>query len=232
MTFAKRVAPVLPLLVLAAGPLGAQGKEDPFAAYHAALLRATGFQLQLVGAPLSSSSPEAPPAGASNAPSQQESMLHRITPARLAAAREKLWALGVDAARVFVEEGVPEQLLVVAEVESAFNPRALSPKGARGLWQFMPETARRYGLRVDHHVDERLDVARSTRAAARYLRDLHLLFGDWQLALAAYNAGESRVAAAINQSGSRDFAETSTLLPVETRVYASRVLGFGLPALR
>jgi membrane-bound lytic murein transglycosylase D len=134
-------------------------------------------------------------------------------------------ALGVDAARVFAEEGVPPQLLVVAEVESGFDPFALSVKGARGLWQFMPETARRYGLRVDERMDERLHVARSTRAAARYLRDLHLLFGDWQLALAAYNAGEQRVASALERAGSRAFADWAALLSKETRLYVPAVLG-------
>ena len=78
----------------------------------------------------------------------------------------------------------------------------------------MPETARRYGLRVDKRMDERLHAARSTRAAARYLRDLYLLFGDWQLALAAYNAGEQRIAAAIDRAGSRTFADLARMLPI------------------
>ncbi len=210
---------LLPVLSAAA-----QSHADPFAARHGDLLRAANFHLEYAGRPLATDAPRNAPEFAFAPPAKLDTFSF-ISPDRVAAAREKLRALGVDAARVFAEEGVPEQLLVIAEVESAFNPRALSPKGARGLWQFMPETARRYGLRVDRHVDERLHVARSTRAAARYLHDLYLLFGDWQLALAAYNAGESRVAAAIDQSGSRSFAQTSTLLPAETQVYASRVLG-------
>jgi membrane-bound lytic murein transglycosylase D len=110
-------------------------------------------------------------------------------------------------------------------VESAFDPRALSSKGARGLWQFMPETARRYGLRVDKYMDERLHVVRSTRAAARYMRDLHLLFGDWQLALAAYNAGEQRITAAIERAAGRSFSGLAHVLPEETRLFVPAVLG-------
>jgi hypothetical protein len=115
----------------------------------------------------------------------------------------------------------------VARVESGFNPSALSPKGALGMFQFMPGTARRFGLRVDGRVDERLDAARSAVAAARYLNFLHGMFGDWKLALAGYNAGENRVLEAIREGGTRDFHELSRrgLLPEETRLYVPRVLG-------
>jgi len=134
--------------------------------------------------------------------------------------------LGVDAGRIFREEGVPVALLWMAQVESNWKPSALSPKGAFGLWQLMPATARRYGLRVDSMRDDREDMDKSTRAAARYLRDLHLQFGDWALALAAYNAGESAVQKAMERGRSDDFGNLSRrkLLPAETRAYVPAVL--------
>jgi membrane-bound lytic murein transglycosylase D len=132
----------------------------------------------------------------------------------------------VDAAQEFAEAGVPFELLVVAGVESAYDAAALSPKGARGLWQLMPATAVRFGLRVNGDHDERLDPMLSTRAAARYLRDLYGRFGDWMLVLAAYNAGEARVSNALVQGQSRDFWQLADrrLLPEETRRYVSAVL--------
>jgi len=150
----------------------------------------------------------------------------RALPARVAEAQRRLRVLGVDAARIFLEEGVPLDLLLVAAVESNFHPLALSPKGARGLWQLMPETARRFGLRVDRWMDERTHPARSTRAAARYLRELYLRFGDWPLALAAYNAGEGRVAAAVQQAlpSNLDELVRHPLLPAETRRFVPAVL--------
>lgn len=141
-------------------------------------------------------------------------------------------------ARILEEEGVPVGLLGVALVESGFNPLARSPKGARGIWQFMPATAERYGLQVSSGLDHRTHPEHSTRAAARYLRDLYGMFGDWKLALAGYNAGEGRVQSIINRTGIRDYEEMSRrgLLPLETRKYVpavlaawSRVVGHPLP---
>jgi hypothetical protein len=132
----------------------------------------------------------------------------------------------VDARRIFDEAGVPAEFLAVAKVESNFNPLALSRKGAFGVWQFMPPTARRYGLRVDGERDERADTEKSTRAAARYLRDLHLQFQDWLLALAAYNSGEALVQKAVTRAGTKDFWSLSSRgdLPQETRNYVPAVL--------
>ncbi len=228
LTFTVRFVVGLHLLVLALAPRPLRAQQaagNPFAAQQADLLRAADFHLEQAGKQLPARAPQLMLESAPQTASAMQEVLASISPARLAAAREKLLALGVDAARVFAEEGVPEQLLVIAEVESAFHPGALSRKGARGLWQFMPETARRYGLRVNQQMDERLHVARSTRAAARYLRDLHLLFGDWQLALAAYNAGEERVGVAMERAASRSYAELVRMLPEETQGYVAAVMG-------
>jgi membrane-bound lytic murein transglycosylase D len=122
--------------------------------------------------------------------------------------------------------GLPEELAFTAMIESGFNPIATSHAGARGLWQFMATTARRYGLRVDHWVDERLDPEKSTMAAAAYLRDLYNLFGSWFLAQAAYNAGEGTISRAIRATGSSDFwalARTG-FLQSETKEFVPRIL--------
>jgi membrane-bound lytic murein transglycosylase D len=127
--------------------------------------------------------------------------------------------------QVFQARGLPEELVYTAMIESGFNPRAVSRMGAKGLWQFMAGTARRYGLRVDQWVDERLDAEKSTVAAAAYLRDLHTLFGAWPLAQAAYNAGEVKVSRAIRATGSTDFwtlARTKHLKP-ETREFVPQI---------
>jgi soluble lytic murein transglycosylase-like protein/Kef-type K+ transport system membrane component KefB len=128
--------------------------------------------------------------------------------------------------RILTEEQVPVELLAVAFVESGFNPQALSPKGARGIWQFMPGTAERYGLPVRPTADHRTHPEHSTRAAARYLRDLYQQFGNWKLALAAYNWGEGNLQRVINRTGLRDFDELARrgLLPLETRNYVPAVI--------
>ncbi len=122
------------------------------------------------------------------------------------------------------EGGVPSDVAALVLVESGGRATALSPKGARGIWQFMPDTARRYGLLVTAAHDERLDVVKSTRAAARYLRDLHRQFGDWQLSFAAYNAGEAAVHLAVSRAGQTDFSRLQRLLPQETRNYVAAIV--------
>src|SRR5262245_29060985 len=106
---------------------------------------------------------------------------------------------------VFRAKGIPEDLAFTAMIESGFNPVAVSRVGAKGLWQFMAPTARLYGLRVDRWVDERLDPEKSTVAAAGYLSDLYVRYGSWELAQAAYNAGEVKVDKAIRATGTADF---------------------------
>jgi hypothetical protein len=127
-------------------------------------------------------------------------------------------------------EGIPPDIAFVVIVESGGRADALSPKGARGLWQLMPETARRYGLVVNADRDERLDVEKSTRAAARYLRDLRSQFQSWPVALAAYNAGEQTVQKAIDdaQSNKFDVLSSRRLLPMETRTYVPAVFNLML----
>jgi membrane-bound lytic murein transglycosylase D len=124
---------------------------------------------------------------------------------------------------IFAAEGVPAQLVWLAEVESTFNPNARSPVGARGLFQFMPATAQEMGLST-FFPDERTHPEKSARAAARYLRQLHTRFGDWPLALAAYNAGPGRVQRTLAKSDQKTFTAISAALPVETRMYVPKVL--------
>jgi soluble lytic murein transglycosylase-like protein len=143
---------------------------------------------------------------------------------RLQEAVERVRALRPVFEPILREEGIPQQMAAVVLIESSGRATALSPKGARGLWQFMPDTARRYGLVVTATVDERLDPYKSTRAAARYLRDLYAQFGNWPLALAAYNAGEDTVQRAVQRVSSRDFGSIAGMLPAETQNYVPAVL--------
>ncbi|MGD0229278.1 MAG: transglycosylase SLT domain-containing protein [Syntrophorhabdales bacterium] len=130
------------------------------------------------------------------------------------------------------EHGLPEDLIYVAMIESGFNPKAYSSMKACGPWQFIYETGGRYGLRVNHWVDERRDPEKSTVAAAAYLKDLFTQFGCWYLAAAAYNAGEKRIERSIEKYETGDFWELTkyNTLPRETRDYIPRLLAAAIIA--
>ena len=124
---------------------------------------------------------------------------------------------------ILEEEGVPPELFYVSMIESGLNPRALSYAYASGYWQFISSTAKLYGLKKTWWIDERRDFEKSTRAAARYFKDLHDYFDDWYLALAAYNCGQARVNRTIKKQGTRDYWKLSRL-PSETRNYVPNVM--------
>ncbi len=130
------------------------------------------------------------------------------------------------------EEGLPEDLVYVAMVESAFKYQAHSRAAAHGFWQFIDGTARRYGLHRTRAYDERSDAVKSTRAAAAYFRDLYEMFGDWNLAMAAYDAGEGKILRSLQRTGARDFwgLAQGNVLRRETRDYVPFVLATALIA--
>jgi len=132
--------------------------------------------------------------------------------------------------RVLREEGLPQDLIYLAQAESAFQPQAVSRAGARGMWQFMSFAGRKYGLQKNWWIDERQDPEKSTHAAARDLRDLYEQFGDWYLAMAAYNSGAGTVQRAIERTGYADFWELyrRNVLPKETQNYVPIILALTL----
>src|SRR5450631_407906 len=203
---------------------------DDFAAYHQALDNATDLALANVERESAMRSRTAEAPKNTTAP-PDATILHQFA--------EQYWKGNDEAvhrvvarvtqlkpvlAPILQEQGVPDEAVALVLVESGGQILALSPKGARGIWQFMPDTARRYGLVVTAERDERIEVVKSTRAAARYLRDLHQRFGDWRLAFAAYNAGEQAVERAVARAGHGDFSRIDRALPEETRNYIPAVM--------
>jgi membrane-bound lytic murein transglycosylase D len=134
--------------------------------------------------------------------------------------------------RTLQQEGVPQDLIYLAQAESGFHPLAVSRVGARGIWQFMASRARGYGLQRDWWVDDRQDPEKSTRAAARHLKDLYAQFGDWYLAMAAYNSGPGTVQSAVKRTGYADFWELyrRNVLPKETRNYVPIIMAMTIMA--
>ena len=119
---------------------------------------------------------------------------------------------------ILIRYDLPQELKYMAIIESMLNPVATSKAGARGIWQFMYQTGRSYGLEINSFVDERLDVEKAVDAAARYLRDAYKIFGDWALAISSYNCGAGNVSKAIRRAdGKRDFWSIYPYLPKETR---------------
>ncbi len=134
--------------------------------------------------------------------------------------------------RILHEQGVPEELIYLAQAESGFHPLAVSRAGARGMWQFMGSRAKGYGLERSWWVDDRQDPEKATRAAAHHLKDLYNEFGDWYLAMAAYNSGPGTVQSAVKRTGYADFWElyNRNVLPKETRNYVPIILAVTIMA--
>ena len=125
----------------------------------------------------------------------------------------------------FNRYGLPEELKYMSIIESALNPVAVSRAGAKGIWQFMHNTGKSYGLKINSFVDERMDVEKAVDAAARYLLDAYNIFGDWCLAISSYNCGSGNVNKAIRRAGRRDFWSIYPFLPKETRGYVPAFVG-------
>lgn len=135
-------------------------------------------------------------------------------------------------ARVLKEEGIPQELIRVAQAESGFLPRAVSRAAATGMWQFVKFRGNQYGLMQTPYADDRLDPEKATRAAARHLHDLYNEFGDWYLAMAAYNSGPGAIERAVERTGYADFWELRArrMIPVETSNYVPIILAMTIMA--
>lgn len=217
---------IIPILL--SGMVWAQGlqtapqagqSQDVFSAWHMSLSDAAGRTLAAAIA----DKPWMKISGVAVGAAERSSTTAIDPLVRVRVATRRVQQLRPTIEPILRQEGVPSELSAIVLVESGGQITALSPKGARGVWQFMPDTARRYGLAVTAERDERIELVKSTHAAARYLRDLHQQFGDWQLAFAAYNAGEHAVERAAARTGQRNFSTIQRALPQETRSYVPAV---------
>jgi membrane-bound lytic murein transglycosylase D len=214
----KNAAPlVLPLL-------DAHDETQPYAAWLRSRLDYFDAAAELA----TNAPPPKPPAGSTNAvpivqnPTyavEQQLWIKKVAP-RPWPGPAKKYVPQLKA--IFAAEHVPAELVWLAEVESGFDARARSPVGALGMFQLMPETARSLGLRR-WPIDQRKQVETSARAAARYLRYLHGKFGDWRLAVAAYNCGEGTVQRMLKRHGATRYEQIATRLPAETQMYVPKV---------
>ena len=125
---------------------------------------------------------------------------------------------------ILTRYGLPKEVKYLAVIESELKPTALSPVGARGPWQLMPETAQLLGLTINSGEDDRIQYYKSTVAAAKYLKDLYSEFGDWLLVVAAYNGGSAQVNRAIQKAGSRNFWDLQYFLPAESRLHVKKFI--------
>ena len=223
----ERLRTLLGVVLCALVPAGALAQVarpagDPLDGWRAQLSARLNGDIARLNAVPSRNAPVVPSEGGS---ANDAAWAPQRSPQAFASLRDSAWTRGLAA--ILREQGLPTSLVSVVAVESGFNPLALSPKGARGLWQLMPATARRFGLVVSGIRDERTDPVRSTFAAAQYLKRLYAQFGSWPLALAAYNAGEGRVQRSLESSGASDFQTLSreSALPAETLRYVPAVLG-------
>jgi membrane-bound lytic murein transglycosylase D len=144
--------------------------------------------------------------------------------------------------QIFAQHDLPKELVYLCLVESGANPHAVSCSGATGYWQFIPDTAKKFGLQVNKYVDERKNLEKSTRAAALYLKHLYAIFGDWYLAIAAYNAGEGSVMRLMKNNGVKTFWDIDTSMAIKpetieyvpkyiaTVVLAGNPAAYGLPS--
>jgi membrane-bound lytic murein transglycosylase D len=126
--------------------------------------------------------------------------------------------------KILAKNNMPDELKYLSMLESGLNPKAISRSKAVGLWQFMSFTGKEMGLTVNNNIDERMHVEKSTEAACKYLRQLHSIFGDWDLALASYNSGPGRVKRAIRGSGRTDYWDLHTFIPPDTRAYVPQFI--------
>lgn len=126
---------------------------------------------------------------------------------------------------ILQQQGIPRELVYLAVIETHLNVNLVSWAGAAGMWQFMPETGRSYGLYINNGIDERFDWYKSTIAAAAYLQSLYTQFNDWLLVVAAYNCGGGRVSSAIKRSGSHNFWDLQYYLPIESSNHVKKFIG-------